>query len=175
MPSNVEIESWKFSRREPISPSIGMLKTRVLTLPEKLRNLAASIRVQEDLSMELDSLAHVAETLLTPKPSEAHQIDALTERVEIAERNQWPCGERPNPCVGYSCDGVNVYGDEKSMRAVRDAFHAQGTISELRGLLAQYKTELKSQQDDIEDWRLRHQNLSKKYSELSWMYQELSR
>lgn len=128
MPSNVDIESWKFSPREPTSPSIGRLKTRVMTLPEKLRNLAASIRAQEDLSMELDSLAHVAETLLTPKPSEAHQIDALTERAEVAE-----------------------------------------------GLVAQYKVELKTAADDIDDWRLRHQNLSQKYSELSWMYQELSR
>lgn len=128
MPSNVDIESWKFPRREPTSPSIGRLKTRVMTLPEKLRNLAASIRAQEDLSMELDSLAHVAETLLTPKPSEAHQIDALTERAEVAE-----------------------------------------------GLVAQYKVELKTAADDIDDWRLRHQNLSQKYSELSWMYQELSR
>jgi hypothetical protein len=31
-----------------------------------------------------------------------------------------------NPLSGYSCNGVNVWGDETSMKAVRSAFHEAG-------------------------------------------------
>lgn len=162
MPSNVDIESWKFSPREPTSPSIGRLKTRVMTLPEKLRNLAASIRVQEDLSMELDSLAHVAETLLTPKPSEAHQIDVLIERVEIAEGLLAQIRFKIWRGHGH----VGIYGDDGEMQCGQCSPNWDYKRAPLMELVNAVLADRKSMKDEIEDWRLRHRNLSRFVAEV---------
>ena len=38
---------------------------------------------------------------------------------------------------GYGCDGVNVWGDEKSMKAVRNAFHSIDVANSLRETIIQ--------------------------------------
>lgn len=128
---------------EPTSPAIGKIKTQVVTLPEKLRKLAASIRVQEDLSMELDYLAHVAETLLTPQPSEAHQIDALTERAELAE-------------------GL-VAQLEEDIRGLWQTVHGyEGSYKTAADRVVLLERELVHRNQDIADLQLTNRNLSRK-------------
>lgn len=67
------------------------------------------------------------------------------------KNNQWPCGNRPNPCVGYSSDGVNVYGDDRSMREVRNALHDASTLPQLRERVQQAEQTIKDLEQKAED------------------------
>jgi hypothetical protein len=57
-------------------------------------------------------------------------IRRLREERDKALANKWPCGDRPNPCVGHSGDGVNVYGDKESMKKVCDALWYEPQLRE---------------------------------------------
>jgi hypothetical protein len=77
--------------------------------------------------------------------------------LEHLKNNQWPLGDRPNPCAGYSSGGVNVYGDEHSMREIRNAFHDSSTLPQLRERIQQAEAtikELAQRLEQEEDYRL---------------------
>lgn len=75
-------------------------------------------------------------------PALLAEITRLTERAETAERENVEYQRRSelNPLLGYSCNGINVWGDEASMKAVRKAIAAEPfqeqVIAELRNRLA---------------------------------------
>jgi hypothetical protein len=59
------------------------------------------------------------------------------------KNNQWPLGQRPNPCCGHSSNGVTVYGDEHSIRAVCNAFHDASTLPQFRERIQEAESRVK--------------------------------
>lgn len=123
----------------------------------------ACAKPEEDLGWCRLCGKHLQPEPTSPSVKNPYQMCLIRESTyDALVKNQWPCGDRPNPCAGYSCNGINVYGDEKSIDAVSRAFHDQGNLAILR-------EELKLRNQDIADLQLTNLNLSRK------IFQEMNR
>lgn len=82
------------------------------------------------------------------------EVDRITEEYgTVPNRVEFNPLRGMNPICGLSCNGVNVWGDQKSIDAVQKAFHLSSQIAELRTAFDLYMNHSKSTIKSLEDER----------------------